>query len=180
MEYSQKVRLSFLVRLFEGSIPSIPIFEKMAEWLKAVDCKSIGISYIGSNPIFFIFIIMFFYFYYSNLFVLSIFFFLSVCLAIIFFCASFFLSGQNPDSEKLSPYECGFDPYGDARNSFDVRFYIVGLLFLVFDVETVFIFPWVASCSGLSISAFWGMTDFILELLVGFYFVWVIGVLDWE
>jgi len=93
---------------------------------------------------------------------------------------SFFLSGQNPDVEKLSPYECGFDPYGDARNSFDVRFYIVGLLFLVFDLETVFIFPWLVSSSVLSISAFWGMTDFILELFIGFYYVWVIGVLDWE
>lgn len=119
-------------------------------------------------------------FYYQNLFILGLFFFLSFCLAVIFFCASYFFSGQNPDSEKLSPYECGFDPYGDARNSFDVRFYIVGLLFLVFDLETVFIFPWIVSSSVLPLSSFLGLTDFILELLIGFYYVWIVGVLDWE
>lgn len=119
-------------------------------------------------------------YFYHELFILGVYFVLSFGLAVVLFLASYFFSVQNPDAEKLSPYECGFDPYGDARNAFDVRFYLVGLLFLVFDLETVFIFPWVASAGLLPISAFWGMSDFILELIVGFYYAFIIGVLDWE
>jgi NADH-quinone oxidoreductase subunit A len=97
---------------------------------------------------------------------------------ILFF--SFRLTTNNPDTEKLSAYECGFDPYEDARNSFDVRFYLVAILFIIFDLEAIFFFPWCISISFLSIDGFWGMIDFILELLAGFIYAWKVGALDWE
>jgi NADH-quinone oxidoreductase subunit A len=94
--------------------------------------------------------------------------------------ASYRLSLFNPDSEKLSAYECGFDPYEDARNVFDIRFYLVAILFIVFDLEAVFFYPWCVSLSFLNLDAFWGMVDFILELLLGFLYAWKVGALDWE
>lgn len=120
-------------------------------------------------------------FYYTHE-LLNLFVFFCICLfiAAAILAASFQLSLSIPDSEKLSTYECGFDPYGDARESFDVRFYIVGLLFLVFDLETIFFLPWVISLSFLSTSAYWGMVDFIVELLAGFIYVWKIGILCWD
>jgi NADH:ubiquinone oxidoreductase subunit 3 (subunit A) len=118
-----------------------------------------------------------FYEEYSSIFILGIFaFFVSVIL----FSASFFLSVQNPDTEKLSAYECGFDPYEDARNAFDVRFYIVGILFLIFDIEAMFLFPWVVSINSLGSFGFWVMVDFLIELTIGFVYAWKIGALEWE
>ena len=73
--------------------------------------------------------------------------FVSIFLSIVIFGASYFLAIQNPDTEKLSSYECGFDPYEDARNTFDVRFYLVAILFIIFDLEAVFFFPWAVSLS---------------------------------
>lgn len=90
------------------------------------------------------------------------------------------LSKYEPDIEKLSSYECGFDPYEDARNVFDVRFYLVAILFIIFDLEAVYFFPWCVSISFLSDQGFWGMIDFILELLVGYMYAWQVGALDWE
>jgi NADH-quinone oxidoreductase subunit A len=104
----------------------------------------------------------------------------SLFLACVILFSSSRLSTYNPDSEKLSAYECGFDPYEDARNVFDVRFYLVAILFLIFDLEAVFFFPWCVSVSLLSVEGFWGMIDFILELLVGFVYAWQVGALDWE
>lgn len=109
----------------------------------------------------------------------------------ILFCFSFFLASfilflsyrvsmTNPDVEKLSAYECGFDPYEDARNVFDVRFYLVAILFIIFDLEAVYFFPWSVSLSFLSLDSFWGMIDFILELVVGFVYAWEVGALEWE
>lgn len=106
--------------------------------------------------------------------------FFSIFLASFILFLSYRLSTFNPDVEKLSAYECGFDPYGDARNVFDVRFYLVAILFLIFDLEAVYFFPWCASISFLSMSGLWGMIDFILELLVGFIYAWEVGALDWE
>jgi NADH-quinone oxidoreductase subunit A len=119
-------------------------------------------------------------FFYLEFYKVSIFFLISFLLACIILFLSYQVSVYNPDVEKLSTYECGFDPYGDARNNFDVRFYLVGLLFLIFDLETIFFLPWSVSLSFLSNNAFWGMLDFIFELIVGFIYVWRIGVLDWE
>ena len=104
----------------------------------------------------------------------------AVILALLIFGASFFLSTQNPDTEKASAYECGFDPYEGARNAFDIRFYIVAILFIVFDLEAMFFFPWVVSISQLSSFGFWVMVDFIIELGIGFIYAWKIGALEWE
>lgn len=104
----------------------------------------------------------------------------SLLLAFIILFLSYRLSTYNPDTEKLSTYECGFDPYEDARNVFDVRFYLVAILFIIFDLEAVYFFPWCISFSLLNIDGFWVMIDFILELLVGFIYAWEVGALEWE
>lgn len=90
------------------------------------------------------------------------------------------MSDSTPDVEKVSAYECGFDPYEDARNVFDVRFYLVAILFIIFDLEAVYFFPWCASLSSLNSEGVWGMMDFIIELLAGYYYAWEVGALDWE
>ena len=111
---------------------------------------------------------------------------LGVLLVFSFFLACFILflslrlGSYNPDTEKLSAYECGFDPYEDARNVFDVRFYLVAILFIIFDLEAVYFFPWCVSVSFLNAEGFWGMIDFIVELLAGFIYAWEVGALDWE
>ena len=111
---------------------------------------------------------------------IGIFFLFSIFLACFIIFLSYQLSVYNPDTEKLSAYECGFDPYEDARNVFDVRFYVVAILFIVFDLEAVFFFPWVSSFSFLNLSGLFGMLDFIIELLIGFIYAYIIGVLDWK
>ena len=111
---------------------------------------------------------------------IGIFFLFSCFLASLIFLASLRVSTHNPDSEKLSAYECGFDPYEDARNVFDVRFYLVAILFIIFDLEAVFFFPWCVSLSYMPVESFWCMFDFIIELLVGFIYAWEIGALEWD
>ena len=111
---------------------------------------------------------------------IGILFLFSLFLAGLILFLSFRLSIANPDVEKLSAYECGFDPYEDARNVFDVRFYLIALLFLVFDLETVFFLPWSVSISFLSLNSFSGMFDFIFELVAGFAYAWIVGALEWE
>lgn len=109
-----------------------------------------------------------------------IFLLISSVLALVIATLSYLLAVQNPDSEKLSSYECGFEPYEDARNVFDVKFYLVGILFIIFDIETMFLLPWTISLSSLDILGFWSMIDFIIELGVGFIYIWYIGALDWS
>jgi len=104
----------------------------------------------------------------------------AIVLSLIIFGFSYLLSVQNPDTEKLSAYECGFDPYEDARHTFDVRFYLIAILFMVFDIEAMFLFPWASSLSNISSLGFWTMVDFIVELGVGFIYAWQIGALEWE
>jgi NADH-quinone oxidoreductase subunit A len=104
----------------------------------------------------------------------------SIFLSVVIIFLSYSLSSFNPDCEKTSAYECGFDPYEDARNVFDVRFYLVAILFIIFDLEAVYFFPWCVSLGTLNIEGFWGMLDFIVELLVGFIYAWEVGALDWE
>jgi len=111
---------------------------------------------------------------------IGILFIFSLSLAFFILFLSFRLSTYNPDVEKLSAYECGFDPYEDARNLFDVRFYVVAILFLIFDLEAAYFFPWCISVSFLSSNGTWGMIDFVVELLFGFIYAWLIGALDWE
>jgi len=119
----------------------------------------------------------FFYIESSKLGILLLF---SIFLSAIILFLSFRLSVFNPDVEKLSAYECGFDPYEDARNVFDVRFYLVAILFIIFDLEAVYFFPWVISLSFLSLQSFWGILDFIFELVIGFLYAWEVGALEWE
>ena len=124
-----------------------------------------------------LFIMTLFYSEFSKVGILFIF---SVFLASIILFLSYRLSTYNPDTEKVSAYECGFDPYDDARNVFDVRFYLVAILFIVFDLEAVYFFPWCVSLSFLNLDGLWGMIDFILELLIGFIYAWEVGALEWE
>lgn len=105
---------------------------------------------------------------------------IAIVLALIITGLSYLLSVQNPDTEKLSSYECGFEPYEDARNIFDVKFYIVAILFILFDIEAMFLLPWSVNISQLSTLGFWSMIDFIIELGVGFVYVWYIGALEWD
>lgn len=104
----------------------------------------------------------------------------SIILSFLIIFLSFLLGPSAPDSEKTSIYECGFDPYEDARNEFDVRFYLVAILFIIFDLETVFFFPWCVTLSHLNSAGIWSMLDFILELLVGYIYAWKAGALNWD
>ena len=108
------------------------------------------------------------------------FFLICFSLSVLIISLSFLISTSNPDTEKLSAYECGFDPYEDARNTFDIRFYILAILFLIFDLETVYFFPWSLNLSFLSMLSFTSMLDFIFELLMGFLYAWLVGALEWE
>lgn len=111
---------------------------------------------------------------------IGIYFIFAVILGSLILFLSYRVGAYNPDVEKLSAYECGFDPYEDARNVFDIKFYIVAILFIVFDLEAAFFYPWVVSISFLNESGFWGMLDFIFELLIGYIYAWLVGALDWE
>lgn len=105
---------------------------------------------------------------------------IAILLALVIVGLSYFLAIQNPDTEKLSSYECGFEPYEDARNIFDVKFYIVAILFILFDIETMFLLPWSISISQLNVLGFWSMIDFVIELGIGFVYVWYVGALEWD
>ena len=101
-------------------------------------------------------------------------------LSIVIVSLSYFLSNQNPETEKLSAYECGFEPYEDSRHKFNVNFYIIAILFIVFDIEAMYLFSWCVSLSSLDLIGFWAMIDFIIELGIGLLYVLYIGALDWE
>ena len=87
---------------------------------------------------------------------------------------------QKPDAEKLSAYECGFEPFGDARGKFDVRFYLVAILFIIFDLEVAFLFPWAISLKEIGVAGFWSMMVFLGILTIGFVYEWKKGALEWE
>ena len=120
---------------------------------------------------------MFFLSEYSNIALYAL---VSGALAGIILFLAYVISILLPDTEKLSTYECGFDPYEDARNAFDVRFYLVAILFIIFDIETVFLFPWGASLAWLPSLGIWCIFDFFLELCLGFVYAWKVGALEWE
>lgn len=111
---------------------------------------------------------------------LTIFIFISVAFLISFLLLflSYFFIKQNPETEKLSTYECGFEPYEDARNKFEVKFYIIAILFIVFDIEIVFFLPWCVSISQLNLLGFWSMIEFLLELGLGFIYAWCVGAFE--
>ena len=105
---------------------------------------------------------------------------IAVGLAVVIVLASFIVARQNPDSAKLSPYECGFEPFADARSKFDVRYYLVAILFIIFDLEVAFLFPWAVSLGAIGVFGFWSMMVFLFVLTVGFVYEWKKGALEWE
>ena len=109
-----------------------------------------------------------------------IFLFIALGLSVGFIVLNFLFSPKNPDPEKLSAYECGFEPFGDSRMEFDVRFYLVAILFIIFDLEIAFLFPWAISLGKIGIIGFWSMMIFLLILTIGFIYEWKIGALDWD
>ena len=101
-------------------------------------------------------------------------------LATMIVMASFMVARQRPDAEKLSPYECGIEPFEDARGRFDVRFYLVAILFIIFDLEVAFLFPWAVSLGNIGLFGFWSMMVFLGVLTIGFIYEWRKGALEWE
>lgn len=120
------------------------------------------------------------YFFQEEFKFICYFFLFCFCLSLLIISLSFFFSTSLPDTEKLSAYECGFDPYEDARNTFDIRFYILAILFLIFDLEILYFLPWSLNLSFFSLTSFLGMLDFIFELIIGLIYAWLIGALEWE
>ena len=112
----------------------------------------------------------------------SIILFLSIALvaSFAFIFINFLFSPKNPDPEKLSAYECGFEPFNDSRMEFDVRFYLVAILFIIFDLEIAFLFPWAISLGNIGSLGFWSMMIFLFVLAVGFIYEWKKGALDWD
>ncbi len=109
-----------------------------------------------------------------------IFLFVAIVIATVMMSASFILGSNKPDKEKLSPYECGFEAFDDARGRFDVRFYLVAILFIIFDLEVAFLFPWAISLKSIGSFGFWSMMFFLLVLTIGFIYEWKKGALEWE
>lgn len=101
-------------------------------------------------------------------------------LSVLMVGASVLVGPYKPDSEKLSAYECGFPPFSDTRSKFDVRFYLVSILFIIFDLEVAFLFPWAISLGAIGMAGFWSMMAFLAVLTVGFVYEWKKGALDWE
>ena len=112
--------------------------------------------------------------------IILIFFSISSLLSILLFLLSYLVTPQKVDQEKISAYECGFNPFDDARSTFDVRFYLVAILFLIFDLEVSFLFPWSIILNKLSLFGFWSTILFLIVLTVGFIYEWYKGALEWE
>ena len=109
-----------------------------------------------------------------------IFIFIAFGLSVGFLVLNFLFSPKNPDPEKLSAYECGFEAFDDSRMQFDVRFYLVAILFIIFDLEIAFLFPWSVSLGNLGSLGFWSMMIFLFILTIGFIYEWKKGALDWD
>ncbi len=109
-----------------------------------------------------------------------IFFGIAVALAVIMVAASYIVARQRPDSEKDSAYECGFEAFDDARGRFAVRFYLVAILFIIFDLEVAFLFPWAVALGEIGEFGYWSMVIFLLILTIGFVYEWKKGGLEWE
>ena len=109
-----------------------------------------------------------------------IFLFMALGLSIGFIAINFLAAPNNPDPEKLSAYECGFEAFDDSRMEFDVRFYLVAILFIIFDLEIAYLCPWAVSLSNIGIYGFWSMMIFLGILTIGFIYEWKKGALDWE
>jgi NADH-quinone oxidoreductase subunit A len=104
----------------------------------------------------------------------------AVALGLVFLLAALIVAVRNPDPEKVSAYECGFNAFDDARMKFDVRFYLVSILFIIFDLEVAFLFPWAVAFGEMSMVGFWSMMVFLAVLTIGFAYEWKKGALEWE
>ncbi len=104
---------------------------------------------------------------------------LAIGLGLVLILAAAVAAPSDPDPEKLSAYECGFNAFDDARMKFDVRFYLVSILFIIFDLEIAFLFPWAVAFGGISDVAFWSMMVFLAVLTVGFAYEWKKGAMEW-
>jgi len=104
----------------------------------------------------------------------------SLALGIVLLIVPFVIAHQNPDPEKMSAYECGFNAFDDARMKFDVRFYLVAILFIIFDLEVAFLFPWAVAFKTIGWFGFWSMMIFLGILTIGFIYEWRKGALEWD
>ena len=116
----------------------------------------------------------------SEYFSIFIFFIIAFLLSLIIIILSYIFSAKNPETEKLSTYECGFEPYEDARHTVNVKFCILAILFIIFDIEIVYLIPWSVSLATLPSLGFWAMAEFIVELGVGVFYIWLVQSLEWE
>ena len=105
---------------------------------------------------------------------------LAIALGLVLILAAVIVAVRNPDAEKVSAYECGFNAFDDARMKFDVRFYLVSILFIIFDLEIAFLFPWAVAFGDLGDVGFWSMMVFLAVLTIGFAYEWKKGALEWE
>jgi NADH-quinone oxidoreductase subunit A len=117
--------------------------------------------------------------YFANYLPLLIHFLVALALAGAIVLLSYLVGYRRPTAAKMSPYECGMTPVGDARGRFSVKFYLVAMLFILFDVEAVFLYPWAVILRNLKMFGFWEMLVYIGIMLVGFFYVWKKGALDW-
>jgi NADH-quinone oxidoreductase subunit A len=111
---------------------------------------------------------------------LAVFFGLALSMGLMLMLSAFIIAVRNPDKEKNSAYECGFEPFNEARMKFDIRFYLVAILFLIFDLEVAFLFPWAVGFQYLGSLGFWSMMLFLSILTIGFLYEWKKGALEWE
>lgn len=109
-----------------------------------------------------------------------IFLIVGLVLGVVMFVVGYVLGPRQPDSEKSSPYECGFEAFEDARMKFDVRYYLVAILFIIFDLEIAFFFPWAVALRDIGMVGFWAMMIFLAVLVAGFIYEWRKGALEWE
>ena len=116
----------------------------------------------------------------NNYLTIIIFLAIALILSLGFLILNFAFSPKNPDPEKLSAYECGFEPFNDSRMEFDIRFYLVAILFIIFDLEIAFLFPWAITLGNLGLFGFYSMMLFLFILTIGFIYEWKKGALDWE
>ena len=116
----------------------------------------------------------------NNYLTIVIFLAIALILSLGFVVLNFALSPKNPDPEKLSAYECGFEPFNDSRMEFDIRFYLVAILFIIFDLEIAFLFPWAITLGSIGYFGFFSMMLFLFILTIGFIYEWKKGALDWE
>ena len=103
-----------------------------------------------------------------------------ILIGFLLFFLSFLLVYQKPNNEKISSYECGFNPFSDARNKFEIRYYLISILFIIFDLELLFLFPWVICFNNLELQGILSMAFFLFLLTIGFIYEWYEGALDWN